>query len=254
MAEFLAKRGAGKITPPEAWAGPSWIGPHASRSTASVSGSREACMRLVEAGEVVAGGGRGKRAGVYGKRRSTAGSRAHSDEAVLKRPRIVEGEGEVDSRGADALPVAAKPEEVVLGGGGAEERPPEALRLDGQGGRGEAGGGTVQGAHEQAGTVEGGAGVAMRGGLIDVGRGHHIARTGGVIWCRRCGGHAEARIGIVLAGACTPIQKGEKSGRAYRRRLLLRRRHPITKEALEEDEAKARRRRFGEEEEETERR
>ena len=91
-------------------------------------------------------------------------------------------------------------------------------------------------ASARLGAVGEGAGVAMRGGLRGVGRGHHIARTGGVVWCRRCGGHAEARIGVVLAGACTPILKGGKSGRAYRRSLLLRRRHPISKKALDEEE------------------
>ena len=49
------------------------------------------------------------------------------------------------------------------------------------------------------------------------------------------GGHAEKRIGAVLAGECKPIQVGGKSGRAYRRSLLLRRRHPITREKLTDE-------------------
>jgi hypothetical protein len=169
---------------------------------------------------------------------------------VQKRTRIAEGRGEVGPREADAIMVAAKPEVVVTGGGGTEEPPPEASCLEGQGARREAVGGTVRGAKEQAGAAEGGAGVVMRGGLIDVGRGHHIARTGTVTWCRRCGGHAETRIGTVLAGKCTPILQGEKSGRAYRRSLLLRRRHPISKAPLVGEEEEAEKEEGKEEEEE----
>ena len=62
-----------------------------------------------------------------------------------------------------------------------------------------------------------------------VGLGHKMVRTGSVMWCHKCGAHAEARVGSALTKECKPILEGEKSGRASRRSLMLRGMHPITR-------------------------
>ncbi len=70
------------------------------------------------------------------------------------------------------------------------------------------------------------------GGKLSYGKGHRVTRSGTVMWCIRCGAHAEARIGVAMAKECTPIRENEKSGRAYRRSLRMRGLHPITKKHL----------------------
>ena len=70
-----------------------------------------------------------------------------------------------------------------------------------------------------------------------VGRGHRLVRTGAILWCNRCGAHAEARVGSALAGACRPVAEGEKSGRASRRGLLQKGKHPITRRPLDGPES-----------------
>ena len=70
-----------------------------------------------------------------------------------------------------------------------------------------------------------------------VGRGHRLVRTGAILWCNRCGAHAEARVGTALAGACRPVAEGEKSGRASRRGLLQKGKHPITRRPLDGPES-----------------
>ena len=70
------------------------------------------------------------------------------------------------------------------------------------------------------------------GPRVIAGLGHRLIKTGAVLWCRRCGGHAEVRVGTALGKSCQPIQEGEKSGRASRLRVLLQGRHPITKKPL----------------------
>ena len=194
-------------------------------SAASAIESLEACMRLVGASEAREEGARGGRGNLDLKRKREAGGRVRRDEAVVKKRKEAEGEVEKEPRGAGAITAAGTLEEVAGSRTGTV--------VDRRGG---AGGGCAVRAGEGEGRM-GGEVAALRGGLIEVGRGHHIARTGSVIWCRRCGGHAEARIGAVLASTCKPIQRGEKSGRAYRRNLLVRRRHPITRAALEGEEA-----------------
>jgi hypothetical protein len=77
---------------------------------------------------------------------------------------------------------------------------------------------------QSAGTAE--------GSRVIAGLGHRLIKTGSVLWCRRCGGHAEVRVGTALGGNCQPIQEGEKGGRASRLRLLLQGRHPISKRPL----------------------
>ena len=62
-----------------------------------------------------------------------------------------------------------------------------------------------------------------------VGLGHKMVRIGSVMWCHKCGAHAETRVGSALTRGCRPILEGEKSGRASRRSLMLRGMHPITK-------------------------
>ena len=119
-----------------------------------------------------------------------------------------------------------------LRSGGAFERTPTEVVAEESKGEPTERGGQTQVVRGRSWTEGGGEGNASRAWIIEQGRGHHIVRTGAVTWCRRCGGHAEKRIGAVLAGECKPIQVGEKSGRAYRRSLLLRRRHPITREKL----------------------
>ena len=171
-----------------------------------------------------------------GNPRRAAGGGSHKDEALLKKRRLAKGGVEVGPRGADVPPAVGKSEDMAAGSaGGVEGRIRASPRLQAQRGGGVEDEGLAQNSQVRSEALGRGEGAAMRGGLIEVGRGHHITRTGSVIWCKRCGGHAEARRGVVLAGACAPIRKGEKSGRAYRRSLLMRRRHPITKVALEEE-------------------
>ena len=91
--------------------------------------------------------------------------------------------------------------------------------------------GAVATGHEEGG-VEGESLPHGGGGQMAYGKGHRVARTGTVSWCVRCGAHAESRVGAAMAGECSPIQEGEKSGRAYRRSLLLRGQHPIARHKL----------------------
>ena len=74
---------------------------------------------------------------------------------------------------------------------------------------------------------------AAGGPRVVVGLGHKMIRTGTVLWCHKCGAHAEERVGSALSRGCRPVQEGEKSGRASRRRLLLQGRHPVTKKQMD---------------------
>ena len=76
------------------------------------------------------------------------------------------------------------------------------------------------------------AGRQAGGPRVAVGLGHKLVRTGAVLWCHKCGAHAEARVGSALSGGCRPVLEAEKSGRASRRRLLLQGRHPVTRQPL----------------------
>ena len=84
----------------------------------------------------------------------------------------------------------------------------------------------------EEGTEESGLAIGARPRAV-AGSGHRLVRTGAILWCHRCGAHAEARVGSALAGVCRPVAEGEKSGRASRRRLLLKGRHPINRQPLD---------------------
>ena len=221
LEEVLARRRAGgPRRPAEQWtarqAGALWGG----RGVSAAAGL-DACKRLVGAPEA------NREEAEWG--RELKGRKRKREEGSFTRPRPgsvkgrKEGEAEDGSKLGEAGPGATGHADVKAAGsisGNMEGRSLAAVgEEDGRGG----------GAVEQ----EGGREAGPQEGLIQVGKGHHITRTGGVVWCRRCGGHAEARIGSALLGACRPIQKGEKSGRAYRRNLLIRRRHPITRALLD---------------------
>ena len=62
--------------------------------------------------------------------------------------------------------------------------------------------------------------------------GHHLRRTGAVIWCARCGGHAEARVGKLLKQPCAAVAKNEGGARPTRLRRLEAGRHPVSAEVL----------------------
>ena len=151
----------------------------------------------------------------------------------MRKRRLQWGEGERARDGEGRAQEAGSGSEAGrLRSGGAFERTPTGAVAEESKGEPTERGGQTQVVRGRSWTEGGREGNASRAWIIEQGRGHHIVRTGAVTWCRRCGGHAEKRIGAALAGECKPIQVGGKSGRAYRRSLLLRRRHPITREKL----------------------
>ena len=62
--------------------------------------------------------------------------------------------------------------------------------------------------------------------------GHHVRRTGALVWCTRCGGHAGLRLGKLLKLPCRPVKKDEAGARPTRLRRLLEGKHPVHNEEL----------------------
>ena len=63
--------------------------------------------------------------------------------------------------------------------------------------------------------------------------GHRLQRTGTLVWCDRCGGHAGGRVGKLLKQKCRPVQRDEGGARPTRLKRLLERKHPVSGVRLE---------------------
>jgi hypothetical protein len=58
--------------------------------------------------------------------------------------------------------------------------------------------------------------------------GHRLQRTGHMVWCARCGGHAGDRVGKLLKQKCHPVRPDEGGARPTRLKRLLEGKHPVT--------------------------
>ena len=63
--------------------------------------------------------------------------------------------------------------------------------------------------------------------------GHLLRRTGSLVWCAKCGGHAGGRVGKLLKQKCHPVRQDEGGARPARLKRIPEGKHPVTGELLE---------------------